>query len=89
MALPLSLKSLLAQLRFEPFFGIHLLQSPGLLLKLFHALDHGYMHTGGNKSLATLRSTISNALDKAGSEGDLFCIGDPSKVLIVLVDQSK
>jgi hypothetical protein len=47
------------------------------------------MHTGGNKSLATLRSTISNALDKAGSEGDLFCIGDPSKVLIVLVDQSK
>jgi hypothetical protein len=44
MALPLSLKSFFAQLSFEPFFGMRLLQPPVFIFKLFHALNHGGTH---------------------------------------------
>jgi hypothetical protein len=51
MALPLSLKSFLAQFSFEPFFGIHLLQPPVLIFKLFHAFNHGGIHAAEFGSL--------------------------------------
>ena len=69
MAIPLSLKSFLADLRLDPFLGLHLLQARVLFFKLFKSIHHGRIHatvlrlppiTTGSPNTVVWRHQISN-----------------------------
>ena len=62
MALPLSLKGLLTQIRLKPLLGIHLLQAPVLVLELLEPLHHRGVHAAKPRAPLIERRTADAVL---------------------------
>ena len=67
MALPLSLKGFLTQIRLNPLFGIHLLQAPVLVLKLLEPLHHRGVHAAKPRAPLIERRTADAVLSRQRS----------------------